>query len=213
MALPAGVETAADLLARSGVHTTVPVVDALTALFPLHGLERGRIHGVRGDAAASLLNALVARATDEGAWCAFVDMPHAGLRAAHEHGVALQRVVCVDTDRSSASWGRIVGALVEGIDIVVVRDPLCSPAEARRVASRVKAQGAVLLAHGDLSSFPVDVVLTARTQSWQFGACAVSRRVRVSAQGRRVPGERHAELLLPASSGRAGVPARTDTVQ
>ena len=172
-------------------------------------MERGRIHGVRGDAAASLLNALVARATDEGAWCAFVDMQSTGLRAAHEHGVALHRVICVDTDRSPASWGRIVGALVEGIDIVVVRDPVCSPAEARRVASRVKAQGAILLVHGDLSSFPVDVMLTASTRTWQFRACAVSRRVQVSAEGRRMPGVRRAEVLLPSPSGRADV-AHTD---
>lgn len=181
----------------------MPVVPALSSLFPLGGPERGRVHGIDGDAAVSLVNALIARATQEGAWCALVDMPHAGLRAAHEHGVALQRVVCVDTDRSPSSWGRIVGALVEGIDLVVVRDPVCPPAEARRIAARVKAQGAVLLAHGRVSSFPVDVMLSARTQSWQFGACAVSRTVHVSAEGRRQPGMRHSTVLLPSPAGGA----------
>lgn len=203
MALPAGIETAADLLARTGAHAALPVVPALSSLFPLGGPERGRVHGIRGDAAVSLVNALVARATQEGAWCALVDMPHAGLRAAHEHGVALQRVVCVETDRSSSSWGRVVGALVEGIDIVVVRDPVCPPAEARRIAARVKAQGAVLLVHGQLSSFPVDAVLTAHTRSWQFGPCAVARTVQVSAEGRRIPGVRRAEVLLPSAAGGA----------
>ena len=207
MARIAGVETAADLLARTGAHAVLPVVPALAPLFPLGGPERGRLYGIHGDAGASLVNALVSCATQEGAWCALVDMPHVGLRAAHEHGVALQRVVCVDTDRSSPGsgsvWGRVVGALVEGIDIVVVRDPVCPPAEARRLAARVKAQGAVLLAHGDTSVLPVDAVLTARTRSWQFTACAVARTVEVSAEGRRIPGVRRTVVLLPSPAGGA----------
>jgi len=202
MTLPAGVETAADLLARSGTHTALPVCAPLAGVLPLGGLERGRVHGITGDAAVSLVYALVAEATEHGAWCAFVDMPHAGLRAAHEHGVALQRVVCIDTDRSS-SWARAVGALVEGIDIVVVRDPVCTPAEARKVASRVKAQGAVLLVHGRPGPFPVDMHLSVRTQSWCFGACATDRTVGITVEGRRVPGRRTATVLLPSVSGRA----------
>lgn len=176
----------------------------------MRGLERGRVHGVTGDAAASLVYALVAAASAEGAWCAFVDMPHAGLRAAHEHGVALERVVCIDTDRS-LSWGRVVGALTDGIDIIVARDPVCTAAEARKVASRVKAQGAVLIVQGAVQdskgavksaqSFPLDVLLTARTQSWSFGACALERTVRVTAEGRRIPAARGVTVLLPSASG------------
>ena len=169
----------------------------------MRGLERGRVHGVTGDAAASLVYALVAAASAEGAWCAFVDMPHAGLRAAHEHGVALERVVCIDTDRS-LSWGRVVGALTDGIDIIVARDPVCTAAEARKVASRVKAQGAVLIVQGAVQSaqsFPLDVLFTARTQSWSFGACALERTVRVTAEGRRIPAARGVTVLLPSASG------------
>jgi len=176
----------------------------------MRGLERGRVHGVTGDAAASLVYALVAAASAEGAWCAFVDMPHAGLRAAHEHGVALERVVCIDTDRS-LSWGRVVGALTDGIDIIVARDPVCTAAEARKVASRVKAQGAVLIIQGAVQSargavqsaqsFPLDVLFTARTQSWSFGACALERTVRVTAEGRRIPAARGVTVLLPSASG------------
>ena len=153
MALPAGFQTAADLLARTGVHSALPVTPALSSLFPLHGMERGRIYGVRGDAAASL-----------------------------------------------------VFALVEGFEIVVVRDPQLAPADARKVAARVKAQGAVLLAHGNLSAFPVDACLTARTDSWRFGACATERTVHVEAEGRRMPAGRTVSLLLPSSSGSAAVP-------
>ena len=199
----AGVETAADLLARAGAHTALPVPAPLAPVLPMRGLERGRVHGVTGDAAASLVYALVAAASAEGAWCAFVDMPHAGLRAAHEHGVALERVVCIDTDRS-LSWGRVVGALTDGIDIIVTRDPVCTAAEARKVASRVKAQGAVLIVQGAVQSaqsFPLDVLLTARTQSWSFGACALERTVRVTAEGRRIPAARGVTVLLPSASG------------
>jgi len=206
----AGVETAADLLARAGAHTALPVPAPLAPVLPMRGLERGRVHGVAGDAAASLVYALVAAASAEGAWCAFVDMPHAGLRAAHEHGVALERVVCIDTDRS-LSWGRVVGALTDGIDIIVARDPVCTAAEARKVASRVKAQGAVLIVQGAVQdskgavqsaqSFPLDVLLTARTQSWSFGACALERTVRVTAEGRRIPAARGVTVLLPSASG------------
>ena len=207
MALPAGFQTAADLLARTGVHSALPVTPALSSLFPLHGMERGRIYGVRGDAAASLVFALVAEATRNGAWCALVDMPHAGLRAAHEHGVALERVVCIDAESSwPSAHGRVIGALVEGFEIVVVRDPQLAPADARKVAARVKAQGAVLLAHGNLSAFPVDACLTARTDSWRFGACATERTVHVEAEGRRMPAGRTVSLLLPSSSGSAAVP-------
>jgi hypothetical protein len=200
MALPAGVETAADLLARTGTHRALPVAAALAPVLPLGGLERGRSYGVTGDAGVSLVYALIAGATADGAWCAFVDMPHAGLRAAREHGVALQRVVCIDTDRSS-SWGRVIGSLTEGIDIIVVRDPVCPVAEARKVASRVKAQGAVLVAHGNIHGFPVDTQLSAHTQSWSFGVCATERTVRITAWGRRLPGARDVTVLLPSASG------------
>jgi hypothetical protein len=199
----AGVETAADLLERAGAHTALPVPAPLAPVLPMRGLERGRVHGVTGDAAASLVYALVAAASAEGAWCAFVDMPHAGLRAAHEHGVALERVVCIDTDRS-LSWGRVVGALTDGIDIIVTRDPVCTAAEARKVASRVKAQGAVLIVQGAVQSaqsFPLDVLFTARTQSWSFGACALERTVRVTAEGRRITVARGVTVLLPSASG------------
>lgn len=194
-------------MARTGAHSALAVTPALAGVFPLQGMERGRIYGVRGDAAASLVFALVAEATRQGAWCALVDMPHAGLRAAHEHGVALERVVCIDAESSwPSAHGRVVGALIEGFDIVVVRDPQFAPADARKVAARVKAQGAVLVAHGNLSAFPVDACLTARTQSWGFGACATERTVQVHAEGRRLPAGRTVTLLLPSATGAAAVP-------
>ncbi|MFM8793858.1 MAG: hypothetical protein ACKOFF_03035 [Acidimicrobiales bacterium] len=203
MRLPAGVETAAQLAARIGPHRALPVAQALAPLLPVRGLERGLVHSVCGDGATSLVYALVAEATATGAWCALVDMPQAGLRAAHEYGVALQRTVCIDTDHSPSSVGAVIGALVEGFDIVVVRDPACTPADARKVASRAKAQGSVLVVHGRWSSFAVDVELAVHTRAWGFSVRATERTVEVEAAGRRVHGPRRVSLLLPSSAGRA----------
>jgi hypothetical protein len=188
------------LVARAGVHRVLPVVAALAPLFPQRGLERGLVHAVRGDAAPSLVYALVAGATVEGAWCALVDVPHAGLSAAREMGVSLERTVCVDTDRGATSGG-VIGALVEGFGVVVVGDPACPPAEARKVVSRAKAQGAVIVLLGAAGAFPVDVELTVRTRGWCFSACATERRVDVSIAGRRVHRESTASLFLPSSAG------------
>jgi hypothetical protein len=88
--------------------------------------------------------------------------------------------------------------------IIVTRDPVCTAAEARKVASRVKAQGAVLIVQGAVQSaqsFPLDVLFTARTQSWSFGACALERTVRVTAEGRRITVARGVTVLLPSASG------------
>jgi hypothetical protein len=81
---------------------------------------------------------------------------------------------------------------------------VCTAAEARKVASRVKAQGAVLIVQGAVQSaqsFPLDVLFTARTQSWSFGACALERTVRVTAEGRRITVARGVTVLLPSASG------------
>lgn len=198
--LPHGVETAADMAARAGTHRVLPVVEALAPLFAQRGLERGLVHAVRGDAAPSLVHALIAGATADGAWCALVDMPQAGLRAAREMGVLLERTVCVDTDRGAASGG-VIGALVEGFGVVVVRAPVCPPAEARKVVSRAKAQGTVIVLQGDPGTFPVDVELTVRTRGWGFSACATERRVDVCITGRRVHREHAVALLLPSPTG------------
>lgn len=197
-----GVETAAQLASRSGPHTALPVAAPLAPLLPVNGLERGLVHSVRGDAAMSLVYALVAEATAAGAWCAFVDMPHAGLRAAHEHGVALQRTVCVDTGRAPSSVGAVIGALVDGFDIVVVGSPACPPADARKVASRVKAQGAVLVVHGVAPSFAPDVEITGRARRWGFAVRATERTVEVESAGRRVHRPRRVTVLLPGPAGR-----------
>jgi hypothetical protein len=204
-ALIHGVQTGSDFAQRHAEQKAtggdaLAVARALQPLFPQSGFERGRIYGIAGDAAMSLLFALAAEPTTQGSWWALVDMPRAGLLSASEHGVALQRTLCVSSG-SSRAWPHVVGALVDGIDLVAVMSPSCSAAEARRIAARVRAQGSVLLVVGRHGAFNVDAVLTARSMRWQFDTHASSRTVRVATHGRRVHGAYSVTACLPSSQG------------
>lgn len=168
----------------------LPVPDALRSLCPVAGLERGHSYAIRGDASLSLLFALISRASQDGAWLAMVNMPHAGLMAAHEHGVALHRVVCVSVGRAPRSWAGAVGALVSGVDIVAVTSPACGVADARRISAHARAQGSVLLVVGDPGGFTVDATFSTRTLDWTFDTHACARTVSVGISGRRVHAQR-----------------------
>lgn len=168
----------------------LPVPDALRPLLPLAGLERGHSYAIRGDASLSLLFALVSRASQDGAWLAMVDMPHAGLMAAHEHGVALHRVLCVSAGDTARSWAKAVGALAAGVDIVAVSSPVCTAADARRISVHARAQGSTLLLVGDPGSFSVDATFSTRTLDWTFDTHACARTVSVGITGRRVHAQR-----------------------
>lgn len=184
-------------------HGIMPVPPTLQSLFPAGGLERGRIYGCTGDAQVSLLFSLVSSATREGSWFAMVDMEHAGLQSAREHGVALQRTLCVSSG-GARSWPLAVGALVDGIDVVAVASPSCRQSDARRLASRVRSSGAVLFVLGRSGEIGVDARLDTRTVSWHFDLHAQVRRVDVSVSGRRVHGDRRSQVHLPAVSAPRG---------
>jgi hypothetical protein len=199
-----GVETGADFAQRhaermaGGVGPLV-VTEALQPLFAGAGFERGHIYAIAGEAPLSLLFALAARATTEGSWLALVNLQRAGLLSAHEHGVALQRTVCVDCE--SRELSAVMGALVDGFDLVAVSSPTCSVGEARRITARAKSQGSVLLVVGNPGAFEVDATLRASTVSWQFDTYASARTVTVEARGRRVYGNRSCTVQLPAATG------------
>ncbi len=201
----AGVETGADFAQRhaqraAGGVGPLPVTEVLQPLFGGAGFERGHIYGIAGEAPLSLLFALVARGTADGSWLALVNLQRAGLLSAHEHGVALQRTVCVDV-AAGTQWSHVVGALVDGFDFVVVSSPVCSVNEARRITARVKAQGSVLLVLGKPGAFDVDATFAAHTVQWQFDTYASARTVDVEAHGRRVYGTRSCRVQLPAATG------------
>lgn len=204
-ALIHGVQTGSDFVQRhaeqiaNGADALV-VAPPLQPLFPKSGFERGRLYGITGDASLSLLFALVAQPTTRGSWWATVDMARIGLLSADEYGVALQRTVCVSSG-SSHAWPQVVGALVDGIDLVAVMSPACSAGEARRITARARAQGTVLIVVGHHGAFDVDMVLHARSLQWQFDTHASSRTVHIATHGRRVHGARDVTVCLPSSQG------------
>jgi hypothetical protein len=205
-----GIETGAQFAQRVSARAEagfgpVPVAPALASLLPSSGLERGGVYACAGDAPMSLLFSLVATATSVGSWLACVDVPRVGLMAAHEYGVALQRVMCVSTGGHTRSYAQVVGALVDGIDLVVVSSPTCSAAETRRIVARAKASGSVLIILGRAGQFSPDVVLSSSTTEWHFHTHASSRTMSVQAHGRRVYNQRALTVQLPAADGAASL--------
>lgn len=202
----AGVETGAHFAQRHADRVAsecgpLPVAQPLQALFATGGYERGHIYGISGDASVSLLFALVAQATTQGSWLAMVNTPHVGFMAASEYGVALHRVVSV---RAESQLGKVLGALADGFDLVAVSSPQCSVGEARKIAARAKAQGAVLFVLGKPGAFEIDATLSTRTTDWQFSTHAMARAVHISAHGRRVYGNRSCAVQLPNAAGCIG---------
>ena len=201
-------ETGAQFAERVGARAAsgygpLSVPQELQSLFPARGLERGFIYGISGGASLSLLSALASSVTQSGSWLALVNMPHIGLRSMHEYGVALHRTVCVSTPETV--WAGVVGALVDGIDLVAVSATHCSAAEARRIAARVKAQGSVLFVMNATQAFSLDAVLSASAHEWEFSTHAAQRSVRVSANGRRIHGQRSCSVLMPNRAGAVSV--------
>ncbi len=201
-----GIETGAQFAQRVSARAEagfgpIPVAPALASLLPSSGLERGGVYACAGDAPMSLLFSLLATATSVGSWLAFVDVPRVGLMAAHEYGMALQRVMCVNSGGHTQSYAQVVGALVDGVDLVVVSSPACSAAEARRIVARAKASGSVLIILGRAGQFSPDVVLSSSTTEWHFHTHASSRTMSVQAHGRRVYNQRALTVQLPAADG------------
>ena len=201
-ALETGAQFAERVSARAASgYGPLTVPSELEQLFPARGLERGYVYGLSGGASLSLLSALASTATQTGSWLALVNMPHAGLLSMHEYGVALHRTVCVSTPEKGSAWAGVVGALVDGIDLVAVSSVHCSAHEARRIAARVKAQGSVLFVMEATQVFSLDAVLTASAHEWEFSTHAAQRSVRVVSQGRRVHGQRSCSVVLPNRVG------------
>lgn len=200
-----GVETGAQFAERVSARAAsgcgpLTVPHPLSSLLPSRGLERGSVYCLGGDASLSLLAAFVSSATQDGSWLSLVNLQQVGFLALHEYGVALHRTVSVSVERN-ASWGAVVGALVDGFDLVAVSAPQCSPAEARRITARVKAQSSVLFLVGAPGPFSPHAAFSAATKQWQFTTHAIRREVQVQAQGKRVHGPRSCVAYLPNTHG------------
>ncbi|HVT21826.1 MAG TPA: hypothetical protein VHE57_10595 [Mycobacteriales bacterium] len=181
---------------------------ALHDLLP-GGLRRGSTVSVTGS--FSLLLALLAEASAEGAWCVLVDLPvgsatRLGAEAARDLGIDLSRLPVVPT--AGESWTNVVGALLDAFDIVAARAPArLADGDLRRLAARARSRGSVLLPYLCGGRWPMaDLRLAAQPGDWSgigdgYGRLA-RRRVRVSVEGRgQAARSRDVMVWLPAGRG------------
>ncbi|MDT0164979.1 hypothetical protein Q9R32_05360 [Actinotalea sp. AC32] len=180
------------------VARLLPVAPGLDALLPAGGLARGSTVVV--DGSTSLVLALLAQASAEGAWVALVGLPDAGVLAAHQLGLALDRVALVPAPGADAPT--VVAALLDGFDAVVVGPAaVLADADRRRLAARARERSAVLV---PTTPWPgAHVVLDAAEAHWEglgrgHGRLR-SRRLTVRRTGRggAVHGSVH-EVVVPS---------------
>ncbi|MDQ1712976.1 MAG: hypothetical protein QOE45_2426 [Frankiaceae bacterium] len=197
--MPSAVEELRARLAPAPDRELLPVAAPLDALFPGGGLARGTVVAVEGSVWLAL--AVAARASEAGSWCAVVGMRDLGPAAAAELGVDLTRMVLVPCPGSH--WATAVAALLDGVDIVLVRAVRdVRPAEARRLAARARERRSVLLVVGAPWPEAVDLRLRVTDTEWTglhagYGRIA-ARHCRVSARGRGAAArERRVTTSLP----------------
>lgn len=190
----------------------LPVLSPLIDLFPDGGLRRGStvvITGLDGTAGGglSLALALVAAASKAGSWCSLVGVTGLGAVAAHDFGVDLARLAVVP--RPGAAWPDVVGTLVDGVDLVVLRPPFAPrPTMAARVAARVRERRSVLVVLAGQAGWPEPPDIHLRIDGMQWDGAGAGegflqrRRVSVSSTGRRAAARpRHRWLWMPSPRG------------
>ncbi|MEM9039795.1 MAG: hypothetical protein AAGD33_07860 [Actinomycetota bacterium] len=154
----------------------LPVAEPLSDLFPDGGLVRGRVVACRSGGGAAILPLLVAsRAVADGAWLAVVDVDTIGLDAADELGLPIERIVRVST-ASTPTWIDVMGAAVDGFDLVVTRVPeelrgtdrvaRHGAAMVRKLMSRLQQKGSVVVVLGDPGVVPCDLELGIERSVW-----------------------------------------------
>lgn len=185
------------------------VPDALAPLLPQGGLQRGTLVATRGPGCTSLALALAGPITAGGAWLAVVGLADLGLLAASELGVDLERVLLV-ADPEPRRWATVVEALLDAVDLVLVRPPgPVAPGIQRRLAARARDRGSVLVqvggAAGAWAEAP-DLVVASGGARWVgLGAGhghLRARRLRITVAGRRAAHRpRTADVWLPGPDG------------
>jgi len=202
------------VLAKEQLLQVPPVFQPL---LPGAGLQRGwttRIEGSRSGRA--LAWALLADVTRSGGWIATVDVPGISLVAASEVGVSVVVPLTTST-RSTDTWASTIGALIGSVDVVVFGAPRhrVQPSVHRRIASRCRERGTVLLELGGPSAgrrsssdkqLEYDVSFHVADVGWHgLGAGygrLVSRELEVTVGGRRSRGApRRGRFAVPGADG------------
>lgn len=186
----------------------LPAAPALEAVLPGGGMRRGSVVALVGPGSTSLLWSLLAPPTEAGSWAALVGLPAAGLLAAAEAGVALDRLAVVAPP--GPAWATVLGALLDGFDLVVAApDRKVRPADARRLTARARERGTVvvLVGSGAAAAWPegADLRLALTAPGWEglgHGHGHLQRRrVHLEVTGRREAARpRATDLWLPAET-------------
>lgn len=186
----------------------LPVVPPLAGLFPEGGLRRGSTIVITGDpGAVSLALAVVAAASAAGSWCAFAGVGDLGAVAAHDLGVDLERLSLVP--RPGVAWAEVTAALLDGVDLVVLRPPFPPrPAMVRRLVARAREHRSVLMALPGRGGWPEppDLRLVVGAPRWDGAGTGEGylrrRHLTITATGRRDAGRAHrCDLWLPSDHG------------
>jgi hypothetical protein len=199
---------------------TMAVPPALADLLPEAGLVRGRALACRGAAATWVAMMLAAPSVAGGSWLGVIDVPELGLDAAAETGIALERIVRIDTGGVPSVWADSVAAACDGFEILLTSlsavGGRLTPATARKVLTRVRQRAAVLLVLGEHGPLECDGVIEGIEGSWSGLGVGHGhlrqRHLRIAASGRRIPGVRRCTVELPlAAPSTTAVP--TDEVR
>lgn len=188
----------------------LPVHPVLAELLPAGGLPPGQLLTI--EQSTSLVLALLAYPSQQGAWCAMVGFDDLGLAAANEAGIAGERLVLIPNP--AHRWEDVVAALVRVMDIVVLRCSAPVPATTfRRLQTRTRQNKAVLMLQPVSATIPgASVALSVVAQRWHgpdAGAGSLrTRQLQIKVAGRgvaarqrtvhlRLPGEHDAVELVP----------------
>ncbi len=140
----------------------LPLTDATRHLFPSGQLSRGKVLGISGSCGVtSLVLALLAGPARSGAWTGILDMESIGWAAAEEAGLPLGRTVLVRTvavrpgpdsraadSRAAVDRAAVMAAMVDAFDVVVLPAALLGAAQLRRLRSRARERGSLLVGFG-----------------------------------------------------------------
>ncbi len=200
----------------------LPVAPPLAGLFPDGALQRGSTIAVTGDplgddpgpGVVSMAMALVAAASAAGSWCAFAGVGDLGAVSAHDLGIDLERLSLVP--RPGVAWAEVTGALLDGVDMVVLHPPFPPrPAMVRRLVAKARERRSVLMVLPGRAGWPEhpDLRLEVGRLRWDGAGTGEGylrrRRLTVTAAGRRASGRpRRCDLWLPTAAG--GVAGVTD---
>ena len=167
------------------------VPEAFAPLFPSTGLQSGQLISVSGPGAWTVGFALAGANVGSQGWAAMVDVGNAGLVAAHELGIPLDRLLVVDSTPMKA-WVSVVAALLEVAEVVIVnpRRELKST-WVRRLRTHLQDHQSLVLSLDGGRFWPekLDASLTVSRQEWHgvgegFGHLQ-HRQLEIESTGRR----------------------------